>query len=130
MAGTGLGTALRVLRERRALSVREVGKLSEIDQAYVYRLESGEKASPSEELVAKLLRALKADDRDGAIIKWLVDHGETDPELVAHVLEHPEISLDVFTVAAGARHRGGARPTPAILIDRVTRALSATDEDD
>lgn len=130
MSDTGLGASLRKLRERRTLSVREVGKLSEIDHAYIHRLESGEKTSPSQELIGKLLKVLKANERDAAIVKWLVDHTDTNPELVEFVLDNPTIELHVFTVAAGARHRGSARPDPATLIERVTRFLNATDEDD
>ncbi len=130
MSETGLGTALRKLRDRRTLSVRELGKLSEVDHAYVYRLESGEKTSPSPELIGKLLKTLKTSDRDSAMVRWLVDHPDASPDLVDYVLDNPSIELDVFTVAAGARHRGGARPEPATLIERVRRALNATDNDD
>lgn len=130
MSDTGLGTALRKLRDRRTLSVREVGKLSEIDHAYIHRLETGEKASPSRELVGKLLRVLKASDRDAAIVAWLAEHPDANPELVEFVLEDPGIDIDVFTMAAGARHRGNARPDPATLIQQVRRALGPDDEDD
>lgn len=130
MSDTGLGTALRKLRDRRTLSVREVGKLSEIDHAYIHRLESGEKTSPSKELVGKLLKVLKANERDAAIVNWLSEHPDANPDLVAFVLDDPVIDLDVFTMAAGARHRGGARPDPATLIQRVMRALETDDEDD
>jgi transcriptional regulator with XRE-family HTH domain len=130
MSDTGLGASLRKLRERRTLSVREVAKLADIDHAYIHRLESGEKTSPSQELIGKLLKALKANERDAAIVRWLVDHADANSELVEFVLDNPSIELHVFTVAAGARHRGGARPDPATLIERVTRALNAADEDD
>ena len=125
---SGLGAALKKLRERRTLSIREVGKLSEIDHAYVHRLETGEKTSPSLELLQKLLGVLKANDRDSGMVKWLTDHPAADPTLVEYVLDHPDIELMVFTVAAGARHRGPTRPDPAVLIERVRRALTDTDE--
>ncbi|GAB1414108.1 MAG: helix-turn-helix domain-containing protein [Anaerolineae bacterium] len=129
MSNTGLGVALRKLRERRSLSVREVGKLSEIDHAYVHRLETGEKTSPSQELIGKLLKVLKVNERDTTIVKWLADHPDTNPELVEYVLDDPSIEALIFTVAGGARYRGGARPDPATLIARVKRALNADDED-
>ena len=129
MNESGLGVALRKLRDRRGLSTREVGKLSEIDHAYIHRLETGEKSSPSPELSRELLSVLKPNDRDAVIVKWLVDHPDTNSELVDFVLDDPRIEVDVFTVAAGARHRGTARPTPAVLLERVRRALhSAEDE--
>ena len=128
MSQTGLGVALKTLRERRTLSLREIGQLSSVDHAYVHRLESGEKANPSPDLVEKLLRVLKPGERDAALVMWLVDHAEADPRLVEFVLNDPSISIDIFSAAAGVRHRGNARPDPATLIARIQRAFE--DEDD
>jgi HTH-type transcriptional regulator, competence development regulator len=125
---TGLGAALRKLRERRTLSTRELGRLADIDHAYIYRLEQGEKTSPSAELIATLLSVLKASARDSAMVKWLVDHSETWDELVEYCLDDPSVTIEEFTMAAGVRHRGNARPPPNVLIERVRRALSAGDE--
>lgn len=128
MKQSGLGVALRTLRERRTLSLRELSQLSSVDHAYVHRLETGEKTSPSQDLVGKLLKVLKPDERDASLVKWLVDHAETDPDLVGYVLADSGISTDIFTAAAGIRHRGNARPDPATLIARVRRAFEDEDE--
>lgn len=128
MPQTGLGVALRTLRERRTLSLRETSQLSSVDHAYVHRLETGEKTSPSQELVSKLLKVLKPTDRDADLVKWLVDHPETDPSLVEFVLNDHTIEMDIFTAAAGVRHRGTARPDPATLIQRIKRAFAEDDE--
>lgn len=124
---SGLGAALRKLRERRTLSIRELGRLADIDHAYIYRLEQGEKTSPSPELIATLLSVLKASPRDSAMVKWLGEHSDTWDDLVEHCLDDPTVTLEEFTVAAGVRHRGNTRPTPSVLIERVRRALSAGD---
>jgi len=121
MPQTGLGVALRVLRERRTLSLRELSQLSAVDHAYVHRLETGEKTNPSQELVAKLLKVLKASERDAEIVKALVEQPEVDPALVEYVLADQSIGVQLFTAAAGVRHRGAARPDPATLIARVKR---------
>lgn len=123
MGLSGLGVALRKLRERRTLSLREMSQLSDVDHAYVHRLETGEKTSPSDELVGKLFKVLKPTEREAGIIKWLVNHSETDPNLVSFVLDDEYIDLEVFTMAAGVRHRGNARPDPATLIARVRKLL-------
>lgn len=128
MSQTGLGVALKTLRERRTLSLREIGQLSSVDHAYVHRLESGEKANPSSDLVEKLLMVLKPSARDAALVMWLVDHAEANPLLVELVLQDPSISIDIFSAAAGVRHRGNTRPDPATLIARIQRAFK--DEDD
>ncbi len=123
MALSGLGVALRKLRERRTLSLREMSQLSSVDHAYVHRLETGEKTSPSEELVGKLIKVLKSTEREAGIVKWLVEHPDTDTDLVSFVLDDENVDLEIFTMAAGVRHRGNARPDPATLIARVRRAL-------
>jgi transcriptional regulator with XRE-family HTH domain len=123
MSQTGLGVALKTLRERRTLSLREIGQLSSVDHAYVHRLESGEKANPSSDLVEKLLKVLNPSARDAALVMWLVDHAEAEPRLVEFVLNDPSISIDIFSAAAGVRHRGNTRPDPATLIARIQRAF-------
>lgn len=50
------GYALKRFREGRNLSLRELGKLSEIDEAYIYRLEAGEEDSPSAIVLDSLAR--------------------------------------------------------------------------
>lgn len=121
MPQTGLGVALRVLRERRTLSLRELSQLSTVDHAYVHRLETGEKTNPSQDLVGKLLKVLKASERDADVIKALVEQPDADPALVEYVLADQSIGVQLFTAAAGVRHRGTARPDPATLIARVKR---------
>ncbi|MDN7919230.1 helix-turn-helix transcriptional regulator [Burkholderia gladioli] len=128
MAQTGLGVALRTLRERRTLSLREMAQLSSVDHAYVHRLETGEKTSPSQELIGKLLKVLKPAERDAEMVKWLVDHPDVDPDLVGYVLSQPDIGADIFAAAAGVRHRGNARPDPATLVARIKRAFEEDDE--
>lgn len=128
MQQTGLGVALKVLRDRRTLSLRELGQLSTVDHAYVHRLETGDKTNPTPELVSKLVKVLKPSERDAEIVRWLVEHPDTDPELVRYVLEQADIDTDIFMAAAGVRHRGNARPDPATLIARIRRAFEDDDE--
>jgi HTH-type transcriptional regulator, competence development regulator len=123
MLPTGLGTALRSLRERRTLTVRELGQLAGVDHAYVHRLETGEKTSPSAEVLGKLLRVLKPTEREAEILVFLADHPDSDVDLVAYVLADATIGAQIFAAAAGVRYRGNARPDPATLIERVRRAF-------
>lgn len=123
MPQTGLGTALRSLRERRTLTVRELSQLAGVDHAYVHRLETGEKTSPSAEVMGKLLRGLKPTDREAEIVRYLADYPDSDEELVVYVLADASIGADVFAAAAGVRYRGSARPNPATLIERVRKAF-------
>lgn len=128
MADSGLGTMLRFLRERTRLKLREVSQLSEVDHAYIYRLETGEKDSPSEEILNKILKVLKPTDRERQMTELLVRRPNTDPELVTYVLADESIGFDVFEGAAVMAFRGAARPDMAKLISRVKRILEE-DED-
>lgn len=129
MPQTGLGVALKTLRERRTLSLREFSKLSEVDHAYIHRLESGEKTNPTPEMIDKLLKSLKPSEREEELIKWLADHADTDPELVEFTIANPEIEMHWFAAAAGIRHRGTTRPDPATLIARVKKLFEDDEED-
>src|SRR5213082_1489813 len=64
MPTNGFGVALKTLRERRTLYGRELSTLAELDHAYENRLEAGEKTNPSDEVLDKLVRALKPSERD------------------------------------------------------------------
>jgi transcriptional regulator with XRE-family HTH domain len=124
MPETALGTLLRSLRDRRALSLREVSHLAGIDHAYIYRLETGAKEAPSEEVLSKLARALKAGRREAQMLGYLSEHNETDPGLVKHVLEDTDVTYDVFTAVAGTAFRGTGRPDYKNHVARIQRILA------
>ena len=123
MAQSALGLLLQRLREQRGLSLRELGQLADIDHAYIYRLETGDKESPSEEVQSKLIRALKAARREADMVRYLAQHGETDAALVAHVLQDQTVSYEIFASVAGAAFRGAVRPDYPKLIERIRKIL-------
>jgi transcriptional regulator with XRE-family HTH domain len=123
LAQPALGYLLQGLREERRLSLRELAQLGDIDHAYIYRLETGDKESPSEEVLSKLIRALKVGKREAEMLRYLAKHTETDAALVAHVLKDPTVSYEIFSSVAGAAFRGTARPDYPKLIERVRRIL-------
>ena len=118
---SALGFLLRVLREERGLRLREVGQLAEVDHAYIYRLETGAKESPSEEVLSRLIRALKAGKREALMLRFLAEHPGTDAALVKLVLADKAIAFDVFAAVAGIAFRGTARPDYAKQIELVRR---------
>ena len=123
MGQTALGVLLEHLRELRGFSLRDLADLSKVDHAYIYRLEKGDKESPSDEVLSRLIRPLKAPARDADMLRYLAEHTETDPGLVKHVLADPTISYDVFAMVAGAAHRG-TKPDYAKLIARARAILA------
>src|SRR5271157_4604010 len=124
IAQPAFGLLLQSLREERGLSLRELGQLADIDHAYIYRLETGDKESPSEDTLSKLSRALKAGKRETDMLRYLAKHPETDAALVTELLGDPTVSYEIFTSVAGAAFRGAARRDYAKLIERVRRILA------
>lgn len=54
------GQLLRALRERRGLSLRELGRLAAVDHAYLWRLENSVRIMPSDSVIVTLARILRA----------------------------------------------------------------------
>lgn len=103
------GDFLKTLREEKSFGIRELARLSGQDPAYIHRLESGEKISPSAEVLKSIIRSLKTDERRQRILRLLGDQGEVDDSLVSLVLKKGEILIEDFESAARASFRG-SRP--------------------
>jgi HTH-type transcriptional regulator, competence development regulator len=128
MAQGALGFLLRILREERGLSLRELAQLAGIDHAYIHRLETGDKESPSEEALSKLLRALKAPKREAEMLRYLAAHSDINTGLVAHVRQDPTATFGEFAAVAAMAHRGTGRPDYATLIARARRFLNEEED--
>lgn len=125
MAQSGLGALLRKLREARDLSSRELGQLADVDHTYIYRLETGEKQSPSEEVLARLLRVLRAKPREVEMAQFMMNN-EVNPDWVEHVLA-TDLTAEMFEMGATMRHRGVGRPDMEAVAARVRKALEDDD---
>lgn len=121
MPSSALGVVLRALRDRRNLSLRDLGRLAELDHAYIHRLESGEKESPSEDALSKLAKHLKASAHELAVLRYVRDKN-IDSALALHALSDHDATADVLDIAAAGVYRGATRPDPAELIRRAKRA--------
>jgi len=102
------GDLLKRFREERKFTLRDLGKLSELDHAYIHRLETGKKDTPSDDTLKALIKALKLDNREASVLRVLVDHPAPD-DLVEFVLDEPEHDVADFQSVAAMSHRG-ARP--------------------
>jgi transcriptional regulator with XRE-family HTH domain len=127
MPESGLGTWLRGLRDRRNLSLRDVAQRGEIDHAYVYRLETGAKEAPSDEVVNKLVSALTPSGRDVEILRFLVGHPNVDANLLEFVRADANISFDEFHMLTTVVNRG-ARPDYATSLARIRRFMRANED--
>jgi len=99
------GYALKKFREGRNLSLRELGKLCEIDHAYIHRLEKDEKTAPSEQVIGSLVRALKLNTRRARLLRLLV--GKTvNEQLIDVFVEDEDRPLELLEPLAQMSFRG------------------------
>lgn len=121
--GVDFGTALKRFREERTLSLRELAILSEVDHAYIHRLEAGEKVAPSADILDKLVRGLKLAMHKRKLLEILSNAGPLDLELVELGLEKPT-RMDAVQVAATMSFRG-ARPQSKMDWDKKLTQIEA-----
>tara|TARA_R110002167_G_scaffold129109_1_gene311859 strand:+ start:2260 stop:2649 length:390 start_codon:yes stop_codon:yes gene_type:complete len=125
------GYALRKFREERGLSLREFGKLCDIDHAYVHRLEKDEKTAPSEEVVDSFARALKLSVRRTRLLRMLVGKS-VNPLLIDVFVEDEDRPLDILEPLAQMSFRG-KRPESMEewrkIADRLAEFLDEQEDD-
>ena len=122
MASSAFGIVLRGLREGRGLSLREASQLAEIDHAYLYRLETGDKLAPSDEALAKLYRALKPTKRQERILRFLVGRDVSLDLVDASIIDDIDVAVEDFESAAQMSFRGKKPTSPSEwrrVIDKV-----------
>lgn len=127
MPESALGIWLKGLRDRRDLSLRDVAQRSEVDHAYIYRLETGAKEAPSDEVVNKLVSALTPSERDVEILRFLVTHPNVDANLVEFIRADANISFDEFHMLTTVVNRG-TRPDYATSLARIRRFMREGDD--
>lgn len=115
MPESALGVLLKNMREQRGLSFRELGRLAELDHAYIYRLEAGDKDDPSTDALGKLARALKAGKRESDMLQFVSQNPKTPVQLVELTLQDPTISFNVFAGVAGLAFRGKKPDFPDMI---------------
>jgi HTH-type transcriptional regulator, competence development regulator len=122
MPETALGIWLKNLRDRLSLSLRELADRSKVDHAYIYRLETGVKEAPSQEVVDRLVSALAPSKRDAEILNFLVGHPNTDTKLIKFVQSDPNIAFDEFHMLTTVVNRG-VRPDYATSLARIRKFM-------
>jgi len=125
MGESALGFLLRSLREERGLSLREAAQLAELDHAYIHRLETGEKESPSEEALAKLIRALKPPKRESEMLQFVAANAAVRPDLIVFVRDDLSVTYAEFSALSGIAFRGPARPDYKTMLARIRKILGS-----
>lgn len=125
MPASPFGFLLKTIRDETRLSLRELSELSGVDHTYIYRLETGDKEAPSSEVITKLLKILKPDERRAGMLRYLAEYPGVDIPLVECVANDPTFTLEMFTAAAGMNYRGTARPDPLVRMQRIKKIFEA-----
>jgi transcriptional regulator with XRE-family HTH domain len=127
MPDSPLGYWLKGLREDRDLTLRDVAQRGDVDHAYVYRLETGAKEAPSDDVVNKLVGALTPSARDIEILRFLASHSNVDINLVEFVRKDKGVLFDEFHMLTTVVNRG-ARPDYATSLARIRRIMQENDD--
>lgn len=97
---------LKNARNYRELSLRQLEVKSEnLDHAYIYRLEKGDKLKPSADTVKKLAIALQLTERESNIFSLLVQQ-EIDDPLYDIMKDRLDLNWETLECAATMSNRG------------------------
>lgn len=127
MPESALGRWLKGLRDDRSLSLRDVAQRGEVDHAYIYRLETGAKEAPSEDVVGKLIAALTPSPRDVEILHFLARHPNVDSNLADFARRDSSVTPEEFHMLTTVVNRG-ARPDYAVSLERIRRFMREDDD--
>ncbi len=127
MPESALGYWLKELRTDRDLSLRELAQLSEVDHAYIHRLETGAKEAPSADVVTKLVNALAPSERNTQVLRFLVGHPNVDVGLAQFVRADPNVTFDEFHMLTTVVNRGASADYSTSL-ERIRRYMREDDD--
>lgn len=122
MPESAFGRWLKMLRDNRSLSLREVAQRSEVDHAYIHRLETGAKEAPSDDVINKLANALNPSPREVAILRFLAAQPNVDPELAGFAAADASVTPEEFHMLTTVVNRG-ARSNYAVSLERIRRFM-------
>jgi len=93
-------------RERQGLTLRQLeSKADDLDHAYIWRLEQGDRDKPSVTVIEKLSKALQLDEREYKIFTLLAER-EIDEALYHIMLSRRDIDWSYLEIAATISFRG------------------------
>ncbi|HEV8407792.1 MAG TPA: helix-turn-helix transcriptional regulator, partial [Sphingomicrobium sp.] len=94
-------------------------QLAKVDHAYIQRLETGSKSAPSEEVLDRLAKALRAPKREAQMLAFLTRHSDTNPALIDFVEADDSVTFEEFRGLATVAHRGSGGPDYAVMLARL-----------
>lgn len=111
---------IATMRERNQLSFRELEKKSgDIDHAYIWRLEKGDRAAPSADVIDRLSNALELNERERNIFKLLSNSVTIENTLYSLMLSRLDIDWEDFEDVATMSFRGERPDTEEAWLKRI-----------
>lgn len=111
---------IATMRERNQLSFRELEKKSgDIDHAYIWRLEKGDRAAPSADIIDRLSNALELNERERKIFKLLSNSVTIENTLYSLMLSRLDIDWEDFEDVATMSFRGERPDTEEAWLKRI-----------
>ncbi|EIU7167001.1 TPA: helix-turn-helix domain-containing protein [Pseudomonas aeruginosa] len=115
-----LAEFIATMRERKELSFRDLEKRAgDLDHAYIWRLEKGDRVAPSEDVVARLSQALELDDRECDVFKLLAKSITVEDSLYHLMLSRMDIPWEDFEDVATMSFRGERPNTEEAWLKRI-----------
>lgn len=112
------------MRERKELSFRELEKRAgDLDHAYIWRLEKGDRVAPSEDVVVRLSQALELDEREGEVFHLLARSVNVDNALYGLMVSRVDLPWDVLEDVASMSFRGERPTTEEAWLKRINMLL-------
>lgn len=107
-------------RGEKELSFRDLDRASELDHAYIWRLEKGTKTSPSEASLEKLAGALGLDDRQRDVL-YLLAEQSVDDALFNIMLSRRDIEWNLLRDVSRVSNRGKRQTTEESWLKLIER---------
>ncbi|MBT2374397.1 helix-turn-helix domain-containing protein [Pseudomonas fluorescens] len=115
-----LGEFIATVRERKELSFRDLEKRAgDLDHAYIWRLEKGDRAAPSEDVVMRLSQALELDERESEVFRLLAKPVTIENALYHLMLSRMDIPWEDFEDVATMSFRGERPNTEEAWLKRI-----------
>ncbi|RTR58807.1 XRE family transcriptional regulator [Pseudomonas aeruginosa] len=111
---------IATMRERKELSFRDLEKRADdLDHAYIWRLEKGDRAAPSEDVVTRLSNALELNQRESEVFHLLAKSVTVENALYCLMISRLDIPWEDFEDVATMSFRGERPNTEEAWLKRI-----------
>ena len=115
-----LAEFIATMRERKELSFRDLEKRAgDLDHAYIWRLEKGDRAAPSEDVVLRLSQALELEQREIEVFRLLAKSVTVENALYRLMTSRMDIPWEDFEDVATMSFRGERPNTEEAWLKRI-----------